>query len=133
MKQFNDWNEIKKNINNHKNKKVGFKTRDIFYINMGENIGFEQNGKGADFVRPIVILKVFNREMFFAIPLSSQIKEGKFYYSFEFEAKDKSINKNVALLSQMRLFSSKRLLNKIGMINKNDFKNMKDNFKNIID
>ncbi|MEA1956176.1 MAG: type II toxin-antitoxin system PemK/MazF family toxin [Campylobacterota bacterium] len=133
MKQFNEWNELKKEVDNHKNKKVGFKTRDIFYMNMGENIGFEQNGKGKNFIRPIVVLKVFNREMFFAIPLSSQLKEGKFYYSFEFEKKDKILSKNVALLSQMKIFSSKRLLNKIGTMKIDDFENMKESFKCLLD
>jgi len=133
MEKFDDWNEVKKEVNNHSNKKVGFKTRDIFYINMGENIGFEQNGKGEKFLRPIVILKVFNREMFFAIPLSSQLKEGVFYYHFEFEKRDGTVSKNIALLSQMKLFSSKRLLNKIGVINKDDFENMKESFKCLVD
>lgn len=39
---FDEWNEVKKNT--HKEKVlVGFKNRDIFYIKMGHNIGFEQN------------------------------------------------------------------------------------------
>jgi mRNA interferase MazF len=133
MKEFDKWNKVKKDVDNHINKKVGFKVRNIFYMNMGENIGFEQNGKGTNFVRPVVIFKVFNREMFFAIPLSSQIKEGKFYYAFEFEKRDNSISKNIALLSQMKLYSSKRLLNKIGTINKNDFEKMKESFKCLLD
>jgi mRNA interferase MazF len=33
----------------------------------------------------------------------------------------------------MRLFSTKRLLNKIGMMNIDDFKNMKIKFKELID
>lgn len=49
---------------------------------MGQNIGFEQNGKGDNFVRPVIILKKFNKNMFFGIPLSTQIKDGKFYYYF---------------------------------------------------
>ena len=132
-KAFDEWNEIKKAVDNHSNKKVGFKTRDIFYMNMGENIGFEQNGKGDKFLRPVVILKVFNREMFFAIPLSTQLKEGIFYYNFEFKKRDGTTSKNIALLSQMKLFSSKRLLNKIGVMNKNDFEKMKESFKCLLD
>jgi len=133
MKEFDKWNKVKKDVDNHINKKVGFKVRDIFYMNMGKNIGFEQNGKGKNFVRPVVIFKVFNREMFFAIPLSSQIKEGKFYYAFEFKKRDESISQNIALLSQLKLYSSKRLLNKIGTINKNNFEEMKESFKCLLD
>lgn len=133
MKQFNEWNEVKKSVDNHINKKVGFKNRDIFYMNMGKNIGFEQDGKGKDFVRPVVIFKVFNREIFFAIPLSSQLKKSKFYYNFSFKKRDGALSENIALLSQMKIFSSKRLLNKIGTMNIDDFEKMKESFKCLLD
>ena len=129
--QYNNWNEIKITIE-YENIIVGFKERDIFYMNMGKNIGFEQDGKGENFVRPVVIIKGFNKNMFFGIPLSTKIKEGKFYYKFQFQKKDELV-KNIALLSQMRLFSTKRLLNKIGVISKEDFIKMKNEFKNLID
>lgn len=129
--QYNNWNEIKITIE-YENIIVGFKERDIFYMNMGKNIGFEQDGKGENFVRPVVIIKGFNKNMFFGIPLSTKMKEGKFYYKFQFQKKDELVE-NIALLSQMRLFSTKRLLNKIGVISKEDFIKMKDEFKSLID
>lgn len=118
--EYNNWNNIKKEIAKD-TISVGFKNRDIFYMNMGKNI-----------VRPVVVVKGFNKNMFFGIPLSTKIKEGKFYYRFSFYKKDKEVE-NIALLSQMRLFSTKRLLNKIGMMNIDDFKNMKNKFKELID
>ena len=129
--QYNNWNEIKISIE-YENIIVGFKERDIFYMNMGKNIGFEQDGKGENFVRPVVIIKGFNKNMFFGIPLSTKMKEGKFYYKFQFQKKDELVE-NIALLSQMRLFSTKRLLNKIGVISKKDFIKMKNEFKSLID
>ena len=131
MKRFDEWNEIKKETQKDK-AIVGFKNRDIFFIKMGENIGFEQNGKGDSFVRPIVIVKGFNRDIFFGIPLSTKVKDGKFYHEFKFNKNGKTVT-NIALLSQMRLYSSKRLLNKIGMMGKNDFEIMKRKFKKLID
>ena len=129
--KYNNWNEIKKSVENE-NLFVGFKDRDIFYMKMGKNIGYEQNGKGDNFVRPIVIVKGFNKDIFFGIPLSTKIKEGRYYYKFQFQKKDELIT-NIALLSQMRLFSTKRLLNKIGMMSKEDFAKMKNKFKSLID
>jgi len=128
---YDKWNEIKKEINEEV-KYRNFKEREIFYLKMGENIGFEQNGKGNNFVRPIIILKKFNKDMFFGIPLSSQIKNGIFYYKFKF-IKNNHISTNIALLSQLKLYSSKRLLNKIGMINKDDFSEIKLKLKELID
>lgn len=129
--EYNNWNDIKKEIVSERIT-VGFKNRDIFYMNMGKNIGFEQDGKGENFVRPVVVVKGFNKNMFFGIPLSTKMKEGKFYYRFSFYKQDKKVE-NIALLSQMRLFSTKRLLNKIGMMNTDDFKKMKNKFKELID
>lgn len=128
---FNKWNEVKKGVESE-NILVGFKNRDIFYMNMGKNIGYEQDGKGENFVRPVVIVKGFNKDIFFGIPLSTKLKEGKFYYQFSFKKQDEVVI-NIALLSQMRLFSTKRLLNKIGVISTEDFKNLKDKFKVLID
>ena len=130
-KNFDDWNKIKQKIQND-NLKVGFKNRDIFYMKMGKNIGYEQDGKGEEFVRPVLILKGFNKDVFLGIPLSTKIKEGIFYFTFKFIKNDKMIINN-ALLSQIRLFSTKRLLNKIGIINKNDFEDLKIKFKALID
>jgi len=128
---YDEWNEIKKSIAIDKVVRH-FKEREIFYMIMGKNIGFEQNGKGENFVRPVIILKKFNHDMFYGVPLSSQSKEGIFYYSFEFK-KGNSVSENIALLSQMRLFSATRLLNKIGMISKDDFRELKVKLKELID
>ena len=40
---------------------------------------------------------------------------------------------NIAILSQIRLFSTKRLLNKIGVIKENDFENLKTKIKEMLD
>ncbi|MDX9743154.1 MAG: type II toxin-antitoxin system PemK/MazF family toxin [Arcobacteraceae bacterium] len=128
---FDKWNQIKKNVQEDEKNRL-FKQRDIFFITMGQNIGFEQNGKGENFVRPIVILKKITNQMFIGIPLSSQIKDGDWFFKFEFNIKDK-ISLNIAILPQIRMFSSKRLLNKIGVMKIEDFEKMKDKIKKFID
>ena len=128
---FDKWNQIKKNVQEDEKNRL-FKQRDIFFINMGQNIGFEQNGKGENFVRPIVILKKITNQMFIGIPLSSQIKDGDWFFKFEFNIKDK-ISLNIAILPQIRMFSSKRLLNKIGVMKIEDFEKIKDKIKKFID
>ncbi len=128
---FDKWNQVKKNVQND-NKIRLFKERDIFFLSMGQNIGYEQNGKGENFVRPIIILKKITNHMFIGVPLSSQIKEGNWFFKFEFKMKNK-ISKNIAILPQIKMFSSKRLLNKIGVIKIEEFKKLKDEIKKFID
>lgn len=119
-KKYDDWNIVKKNTENIV-KKVYFKERDIFWVKLGENIGFEQNGKGNKFQRPVLVLKKYTNDMFLGIPLSTTLREGSFYFQFSF-LEDKI---STALLVQNKLFSSKRLMKKIGKIDENNFKNLK--------
>jgi len=128
MKDFDRWNLHKKRIDARPEGRH-YKEREIYYLNIGENVGFEQNGKGEEFVRPVVVLKRFNRHVFIGIPLSSTQKRGKFYFPFSFvEGKE-----SVAILSQLRIFDAKRLLNKLGMMKKDDFVKMKEEIKNLLE
>ena len=88
---------------------------------MGANVGFEQDGKGEKFARPVLIFKKFNNEIFWALPLSTKIKEGKFYV-FLFASDN---IKRVAIISQLRLIDSKRLLDKIAVISEDEYKEIK--------
>ncbi len=128
---FDKWNEVKKVVQNDEKIRL-FKQRDIFFINMGQNVGFEQNGKGENFVRPIIILKRITNQMFLGIPLSSQLKKGDWFFEFEFDTKD-DVSRNIAIIPQIKMFSSRRLLNKIGVIKTKDFEILKQKVKDFID
>ncbi len=67
--------------------------------------------------------------MFFGIPLSTQRKNGSFFFEFIF--KDNKIS--TALLVQTKMYDVKRLDKKIGKINVEDFKKLKNKFKELID
>ena len=125
--KLNNWNDVKQNTQKT-NKKVYFKERDIFWLKIGENIGFEQNGKGDKFQRPVLVVKRYTNDMFLGIPLSTTQREGSFYFQFTF-LEDKI---STALLVQHKLFSSKRFIKKIGKINENDFKELKKKLYDLI-
>jgi len=115
MKEFNEWNEVKKLIDNRKNI-INVKEREVYWASIGENIGSEQNGKGSAFSRPILIVRKLNRNLFFGVPLSTKNKEGSFFYNFHLNEEQSN-----ALLVQAKVFDVKRLDNKIGVVNRNDF------------
>ncbi len=126
--EYNKWNEVKKLTNDNK-RILGIKAREIFWARIGQNIGFEQNGKGKEFIRPVLIYKKFTKDMFLGIPLSTSIKEGNFFYNFTFiENKPSS-----AILVQTKLFSTKRLLNKIGKIDEENFDKLKKKYLKLIE
>lgn len=126
MKKFDAWNKIKKETEDIA-KKVYFKERDIFWTRIGENVGFEQNGKGDEFQRPILVVKKYTNDMFLGVPLSTTIREGSFYFQFILDDKT-----STALLVQHKLCSNKRLMKKMGMINKSDFENLKIKLHDLI-
>ena len=72
---FDKWNELKKIIEKKENF-LKFRERDIWFIHLGKNIGSEQNGKGNEFLRPVLVLKKFSKRYFLGVPLSSQKKQG---------------------------------------------------------
>ena len=129
-KHFDEWNSVKKETDTLK--APIYKEREVYYIRMGHNIGHEQNGKGDEFVRPVIVLKRLSREMFIGIPLSSQIKSGNFYHTVTF-SKNGVDTINNAIIAQIRLFSARRLLNKIGMIHKDDFDQLKKSVADLLD
>ena len=122
--EFDKWNNQKKIIELQENyNKSNFYPGEgeVWMCIVGKNIGYEQNGSGEYFIRPVIILKKFNNKMFWIISLSSKQKDLDFYYNFQDNAKN-----NVSIiLSQMRLISIKRLKRKMYDLNKVDFLNVK--------
>lgn len=91
-------------------------------------MGFEQDGKGETFLRPIIILRKFNNEIFWAIPLTSTIKKSKHYFAVTLEDGRKSS----AILSQIRLIDAKRLSHKIDNVKPAEFEELKKKLKDLI-
>jgi dTDP-4-dehydrorhamnose 3,5-epimerase len=126
-RSFDNWNEIKKKLSNSK-VNFQFKQRDIFFMSLGKNIGFEQNGQGIDFKRPVLVYKKFNKFIFLGIPLTSKIKEDIFHTEFEY----KNGTRSFAILSQMKLFDIRRALYYDGKISKNMFEQVQNDLLNLI-
>jgi len=121
---YNNWNNIKKDLSKN-TRNINFNQKEIFMTYVGYNIGFEQNGdKNQNFLRPVLVYKKFSKNLFLGIPLTTTEKNSKFYYSFIF--KDNKIS--TAILSQIKLFDSKRCKYRMGQIKDNDFKILIDKF-----
>lgn len=90
------------------------------------NIGTEANGKREDYGRPVIILKGFNKESFLGVALTGKKKEGK-YYLYLGVIKDREASVN---LSQVRLFDTKRLVNKMGKLDKGKFNEIRKTIRN---
>ena len=127
-KEFNKWMTLKDSIHNFKSRPAGYKTRDIWWTSIGTNVGFEEDGKGKFYNRPVIILRGFSKELFLGIPLSHTKNRGKYYHDFMVNG-----DISVALLSQIRAFDTLRLISKYGVVNMQDFKNIKKKINIILD
>jgi mRNA interferase MazF len=117
-KDFDRWNALKKKIDRIPSSRVlYFFKREIWFCYLGLNIGDEQDGKNDDFARPVLIIRRYNDHLFMGIPLSTKIKFLPFYLSVG----DVAGIPAMAIISQMRPFSSKRLIKKIFVLNEKIF------------
>ena len=127
MNKYDKWNEVKKRTE-QKEITAYFREREVSWANIGENIGFEQNGKGDDFMRPLLVFRKYSNKLFCGIPLSTTLRDGSFFFNFQF-IEDKNSS---ALLVQAKTFDVKRLDRKIGMINTDDFKQLEIKMKKLM-
>jgi mRNA interferase MazF len=115
-KDFDGWN-IKKKETHEITEPVLFYEREVWWCIVGTNIGVEIDGKHELFLRPVVVVRKFNKYMTLVVPTTTQDKDNK-YYHIVFGEDDKIYN---TCLSQVKSISSKRLFRKIGMIKVSDY------------
>ena len=126
-KDFDIWNREKKKLNARK-ERIFYHEREIWWCALGTNIGFEQDGTGKNFDRPIVIIKGFSQDVFFAVALTGKKRNGRFYfYIGKVEEEDAS-----AILSQVRLIDTKRLIRKVGTLDAETFIKLKEKLKEVL-
>lgn len=119
QKDFDKWNENKKNIHYQAKQKL-FLPREIWWCICGINVGREQDGGKSNFERPIVVIKKLSPDTFIAAPLSTKKRMDQFQAIVTF---GKLVN--YGLLDQIRVLDSKRLVRKIGMMEKSEFEALK--------
>ena len=129
MNNFDSWNELKKKIETEKNEPNKFpKEGEVWMSSLGKNIGFEQDGGGDNFARPVLVIKKFNNHMFWVIPLSTKQKNFDFYFNYS----DSNDQKVSAILAQMKLMSVKRFKRKLYDIPNKLFDEMKQRLKSFL-
>ncbi len=119
MKDFDNWNNLKKNLN----EKESFpypRPREIWWCSIGINVGVEIDGKNYNFERPVLVLRAYNKEMLKVIPLTTKEKGLPYYFKI-----DRGALTSYAVMSQVRVISSRRMIRKISKITPEEFKKLK--------
>lgn len=123
MKRFIEWIQLKMRLDLKSHKPPLVSERDIWWANIGENIGSEINGKSSQFSRPVIIFKKLSHSFYFVIPTTTRFKQGSWYVPFSYQGKDV-----LACLHQSRVIDYRRLSSRIGQIDSDDFERVRESF-----
>ncbi len=126
-KDFDGWNREKKKLNDSVRRPF-FKEREIWWCAAGLNVGFEQDGSGRNYSRPIVVVKGFNKSMFFGVFLTGKRKESRYHmYLGNISGRDSTV-----VLSQPRLIDTRRLVRKMAMLDEGIFDVLKARLRHVL-
>jgi mRNA interferase MazF len=123
---FDHWNEQKQRAHFDRQRPF-FHEQEVWFCALGANIGFEQDGRGEGFLRPVLILKKFNNEILWALPMTKNMKQGVYYVAISFRENEYS----TLILSQIRLVDAKRLVYRAGAIKQKDFEKIKEKIRQL--
>lgn len=113
LNRFVAWIKIKAKLH-ILDRSVYFRGGEIWWVNLGANVGHEEEGK--------------NEHLLWAVPLTTNTKEANpYYHQYELNGK-----KYAAILSQLRILSSKRLIRKIGIFPLGDYEKIREKIRRLI-
>lgn len=119
QKDFDGWNKRKKQTD-QKGLRPHYHAREIWWCAVGVNVGNELDGTGKQHDRPVLVVRGFNAETFFGVPLIGHERKGRYYFALG-QVGDREA---VVNLSQARLFDTKRLIRKVGMIDERTYREL---------
>jgi mRNA interferase MazF len=125
-KDFDKWNEEKKRADAEQPRL--YTTREIWWCRLGVNIGTEQDGRGELFLRPAVILRGFGSEACLIVPLTTSVREHPLRIAVGM-VDGRSARAN---LSQVRIVDTRRLVEKIGFLEKEIFTRLRKTAKDLL-
>ena len=126
QKNFDAWNTIKKKTNIEEPRL--YTVREVWWCRLGANVGFEQDGSGRLFLRPVVIVRSFGPTVCLILPLTASKQK----HPLRISVGDVQGKQASALLSQMRIIDTRRLVEKVGFMDKQVFMQLKKALKGLL-
>ncbi|MDZ4284526.1 MAG: type II toxin-antitoxin system PemK/MazF family toxin [Patescibacteria group bacterium] len=115
QKDFDIWNEEKKRAHGEESRL--YTVREVWWCRLGVNIGSEQDGNGTLFLRPVVIVRGFGAHTCMVVPLTTSPRRHPLRIPVgKIQGKDAT-----AILSQIRVIDTRRLVEKVGFLDKELF------------
>lgn len=128
IKKFLEWIGIKEKLDSSESPVPYVSQGQIWWASLGENVGFEINGKSNRFTRPVIIYRKLASTFYLVIPVTSQAKPGTWYIPFRQKEKPMA-----ACLNQVRVIDYRRLWGKLGWLDEGDFSRLEKGFHKLYD
>lgn len=126
-KDFDKWNKTKRRLHENEVSKL-YHAREVWWCSLGVNIGFEQDGDGVEYQRPVLILKGLSKNTCLVIPLTTSAHKHPMRIPLgKIDEKEAS-----AIISQMRVIDTKRLEEKVNFVNKEIFETIRKAVKDML-
>lgn len=124
---FVEWTKLKIKLED-KNNTLFINEREIWWASLGVNLGHEQDGKNESYERPVLVIKRFNNHVVWGLPMTTTEKKDHPYY-VPVEYNDEI---SYVILTQIKLFSTKRFLRKVRMLPKKEYNLIKKKLKKLL-
>lgn len=126
-KDFETWNTRKKQIH-LENLYSFYKEREIWWCLLGINVGLEHDGDRIEHQRPVLVLKGLSAHTCFVIPLTSSIHTHPLRIPIGVIGGIEA----TAVISQLRVIDTKRLVEKICVLDKEKFEITRKAIKDLL-
>ena len=127
-KDYQKWHCQKTAIDHSSASRVFYHEREMWWCTLGVNIGFEQDGSGEEYRRPVLILRGLSKETCFVVPLTTATSDHMLRPSVgPVDGKQARV-----LLSQIRVIDVRRLVRKIGYLEQGIFEQIRKKAKDIL-
>ena len=124
-KDFDKWNEKKKQTNSRDGR--FYHEREIWWCSLGVNVGYEQDGHGLLFQRPVLVVKGLSSNTCIVVPLTASGEAHPMRISLgEIDGKEA-----FAIISQMRVVDTRRFTERLHILNKEVFKNIQKTIRRL--
>lgn len=126
-KDFDGWNNIKQEL--HGATDTPFcNEREVWWCSLGLNIGFEQDGSGEDYRRPVLIFKHMGGQTYLVVPLTISPKT----HPMRLPIGVVGGRSAYTALSQIRVIDTRRLLQKIETLSETVFDEIRKTIKDFL-
>jgi mRNA-degrading endonuclease toxin of MazEF toxin-antitoxin module len=126
-KDFDSWNTKKKEINSNSSNRF-YHQREVWWCSLGVNVGYEQDGKDHDFQRPVLILKGLSKETCLIAPFTTSRKN----HIYRILIGTVTGKESRVILSQIKVIDTKRLINRIAILDTAMFELIRKSIKEIL-